>query len=135
MTRIPKASIVLAVLAVVAAGCANINPVSVAETPEQRYDAVRMAYDALLEPAVEIVEDESAPLELRRDLQDAIADSGDVYSAGTRVYTEYRAARAAVAAGDSPESRLEIATQNLDEWVRDLNGILDELARMSAEGD
>lgn len=117
----------LAAAALIAA-CANLNPVAVAETPEQRYNAAKLAYDALLTPAIEIIEDPAAPIGVRRTLQELVGTSGELYRAGNAVYADYRAARAAVAAGESPQDRLDIATANLERWAAELNEAVDLIA-------
>jgi len=114
-------------LVALAAACAN-SPLSLAETVEQKYDAVRLTYDALLTPAVAAIEDEALPIEARRQIQSLVQQSATVYALGIDLYVEYRAARAAFAAGDSPESRLRIATDNLERWADRLETVLDSIA-------
>lgn len=108
-------------------GCA-LNPISRAETPEQKYDATLLTYDALLEPALEVLEDPAAPANLRLSIQGAIANTGEIYGAAVKAHADFVAARAAVAAG-GPGQVLEVATENLEKWTADLT---DSLARLDA---
>src|SRR5688572_31836368 len=69
-----------AMLVSIVTACAALNPLAHAVTPEQKYDAALLTYDAVLEPALEVLEDPAAPLELRRSIQTGIAKSGEVYA-------------------------------------------------------
>jgi hypothetical protein len=116
--------VTIVALAVVQA-CA-LNPVAVAETPEQKFNAVLLTYDALLEPALEVLEDPNVADNVRRSLQAHIAVTGEVYSGAVASYADFRAARAAVAAG-GPGTVLATATANLEKWANDLESALGRL--------
>lgn len=121
LTR-PLVVLQLFVLAALTA-CASLNPIAVANTPEQRYNATLLTYDAILEPAIEVLEDESVPVEVRRSIQAAIATSGEAYDAATSAYSDYKRARAAVAAGGQGQV-LEVASENLARWTAELEQTL-----------
>lgn len=121
----------LAVLFVVMllGGCA-LNPIAVAETPDQKYDATLLTYDAILEPALTLLEDPTTPVELRRTLQQAIAASGNVYTSATQAYANFKNARALVAAGGEGRA-LEVATENLERWLAELEQTLANLQQLA----
>lgn len=92
-----------------------------ADTPEQRYAAVKLTYDAALATAYEIVADTAAPLELRRTVQKLVGDSADIYRSSNAAYLEFIQARDALAAGTTPAEKLTIATANLERWIGSLD--------------
>lgn len=123
--------LVLVALFMALTACAALNPIAHAETPEQKYDAALLTYDAILEPALELLEDPTAPANLRRSLQTAIAASGEIYGAGVDVFSKFKAAKAEVAAG-GPGTVLATATANLENWMRDLDESLARIQTLTA---
>lgn len=119
----------LATLVAFAAGCAGLNPVAVAETPAQKYAAVKLSYDAVLSAAVGVIEDTSLPANVRRSTQAAVAESGELYRTGNQVYTDYLAARGELSAGTTTPEKLEIATVNLEHWLEQME---QHVARIAA---
>lgn len=111
------------------AGCAGANPLAVAETPAQKYAAVKLSYDAVLSAALVVIEDTSLPVNLRRSTQAAVAESGELYKTGNQVYTDYLAARGALAAGTTTSEKLEVATVNLEHWLEQME---QHVARIAA---
>ena len=116
-----------AVMALALSACANLNPIAVAETPEQKFAAVKLTYDALLTPAVQLIQDETAPLALRRALQDAVATSGDTYKALNAAYTDYLVAREAFSGAEKAQ-RLAVVGASLEGWIAALEKHIDTLA-------
>lgn len=119
----------LLVLFLVLAGCA-LNPIARAQTPEQKYDAVLLTYDAALEVALDVLEDPSVPTNLRTSLRASIIASGELYAAGVATFADFKAARAALAAG-GPGAQLDVATENLGKWVDDLEAAIGRLQALS----
>lgn len=131
LRRFGELVITLLVLAVLYA-CAGLNPVAVAQTPEQRYDAAILSYEALLAPATEIVEDVGAPPPVRRSLQAAIAESGEIYRTSKTVFTEFTAAKAQVtAAAPGAGARLDVATANLESWIAKLEDVTVRIRKLT----
>lgn len=120
----------LAALLVLLAACVN-SPISIAETPAQKYAATKLTYDAVLSVAVPVLEDNAVPLEARRALQTAIADSGEIYRSANRAYVDYVAARAELQAGATTSEKLEIATRNLERWLAQLEGTAGRLSSLT----
>jgi hypothetical protein len=118
----------LLVVAMLLSACQGLNPLAVAETPAQRYAAVKLTYDALLTPAVTLVQDEAAPVAVRRTVQQAVAASAGVYASLNAAYVDFQVARVAVQAGESPEARLTTAAAELENWIAQLDGHLTALA-------
>lgn len=123
---------VLAALALLTvAGCVGVNPVAIAETPAQKADMISASYNIVLESATEIIEDENAPLRLRRALQDIVAETAPVIDALDNIFADYVAARAAweLAGTATAAERLEVVSANLDAWIAEAQGALIELDR------
>ncbi len=121
-------ALMLPLLALMLASCAS-SPTGIAETTAQRGYAVLGEYNLLLEPIVEIIEDESAPLELRRALQNAEARATpvmDSLQAALERYTDARVAWASEPTSTNAE-RLDLVSDNLAGWVEDASNVLAEL--------
>lgn len=118
-------------LVLLIAACASLNPVAIAVTPEQKFDAVLLTYNALLEPATQLVEDATAPTSVRRALQNAIGASGLIYNGANNAHRDFLAAKAAVAAGTDTPDKLTIATANLEKWSGQLDGIVAQLQTLT----
>lgn len=117
----------LLAMAAMLAACANLNPIAVAQTPEQKYAAVKLTYDALLTPAETLVADTAVPAQVRRALQDTVAQSGDVYRSLNRAYADYIVARETFTGADR-EQRLAVVAGALDGWITQLEGHIDSIA-------
>ena len=131
--RYTLAYVAVLVAALTLAGCAGLNPIAAAETPAQHAYAIAASYNVLLESAADIVEDTSAPTELRRAVQATELRTTPVIDALEQSFAEYQVARAQFAAGATTADRLEIATANLAGWLDQAEGALVELA--AALGD
>lgn len=103
-----------------------LNPVAHAVTPEQKYNAALLTYDAALEVALEILEDPQAPTNLRTSVRAAVLASGEVYTSAQATFAEFKAAKAAVAAG-GPGNALAVATANLEQWTANLEATIGRL--------
>jgi hypothetical protein len=124
----------MVLLAGLLSGCANgflnpnLNPIAVAETPEQKYAAVKLSYDALLTPAVQLIEDETAPAPLRLALQEIVAQSGETYRSLNAAHVDYLVARATFA-GAERDRRLAVVGAELESWIAKLEGHTDSIAK------
>lgn len=121
----------LLLLVMLLEACAGLNPVAVAETPAQKYAAVKLTYDAVLTVGVQIVQDSTVPNEVRRPLQAAIAASGDVYRSANEAYVQFVAARGELATGQTSSAKLDIATANLEKWIGQLQTAGGRLAALA----
>lgn len=116
----------VAVLAV--AACQTTNPLAVAQTPEQKYAAVKLTYDALLTPAQQLVADTTVPADVRRTVQAAVGQSGQIYRSLNAAYIDYVAAKAQLAAGTTSADKVKIAADNLAKWDAQLEAALGSIA-------
>lgn len=119
-------------LAAAVVACTS-NPLAVAQTPEQKYAAVKLTYDALLTPAQAFVSDTTIPADTRRAVQAAVAKSGDLYRSLNTAYVDYVAAKAQLAAGTTSADKLNIASANLANWEQQLEGAVGGLASLIAK--
>lgn len=115
-------------LAVLVTGCARLNPIAAAETPAQKAYAISASYNVLLESAADVVEDTTAPMELRRAVQQTELRTTPVIESLEASFAAYQVARAQFAAGATTADRLEIAAENLAQWLAQAEGALVELA-------
>lgn len=107
--------------------CAS-NPIAVAETPAQKYAAIKLTYDAVLSGALELVRDQSVPAEVRTRIQQSAAASGEIYRNANAAYVQFVAARAELAAGQTRSEKLDVATANLERWLGQLETVAGQLA-------
>lgn len=113
--------------------CQVSNPLAVAQTPEQKYAAVKLTYDALLTPAQTFVADPAIPADARRAVQAAVGKSGELYRSLNGAYVDYIAAKAQLAAGATTADKLNIASANLAQWEQQLEAALGPLASLIAK--
>jgi len=117
----------LVMMSLALSACANLNPLSVAQTPEQKYAAVKLGYDALLTPAVQLIQDESVPVAARRALQTTVAQSGEVYKSLNAAYVDYLVAKQTFTGADK-DQRLAVVAAQLDNWIKQLEQHTNSLA-------
>lgn len=129
-TRRIQLVITAAIVASLFAACATTNPLAVAQTPAQKYAAIKLTYDALLTPAATVVADTTVPANTRRALQAAVAASGDIYNSLNTAYIDYLAAKGALGAGETTSDKLNIASANLDHWIAQLQTVVERLATL-----
>lgn len=132
-TRFPWLALALfAFFTQVLTACAT-SPLAIAQTPEQKYAAIKVTYDAVLAGAQTFVADTTAPADLRRAVQAAAVESGTIYVSANQAYQEFVAAKAQLAAApDTPGARLDVATQNLERWLGQLDSAAADLKRLSS---
>lgn len=133
LIRFARATQLLAVLFVLPSllvACAT-SPVSIAQTPAQKYAAVKLTYDAVLAVAVPVIEDTAVPINVRRSLQTAVAESGEIFGTLNDAYVQYVAARAELGAAETTSERLEVATRNLERWLAALDETVLRIASLA----
>ena len=128
--RTVRVSLLTALAVLIVTACAT-SPIAIAESPAQKFAATKLTYDAVLAVAVPVLQDNAVPLEARRVLQTAIADSGEIYRSANRAYVDYVAARAELAVGTTTSEKLEIATRNLDRWLATLEETIGRLTTLT----
>ena len=111
------------------AGCQSANPMRAAETPEQRAYAAYGTFVIAQETAADLVEDASIPDGVRLRIIQAEERAKPVADSLLDAYTEFLIVKAEFDAGDTSESRLVIAANNLDDWVTQLAPLVAELLR------
>jgi hypothetical protein len=108
-------SIMVAVLAVYA--CSIINPVSKAETTEQRAYAAYGTFVIFEEKAVELVESGTLPDDIALAIIDADERAKGVADSLLDATWEFIKVRDQLAAGETTQEQLDIAVANLDSWI------------------
>ena len=107
----------LLLLAVFVQGCANVNPIAAAETPEQRAYAIYGTFVIFSEKAADLAENAALPRSVRLGLVEAEEDARPVVDSMLEVLEEYETIRAQVDAGETGEERFVIVASNLNSWV------------------
>lgn len=100
-------------------GCKGANPVSVAETPEQKAFALYGVYVVFAEEALTLAQTPSVPASIRLGLVNAEAVAKPSADALKAAYDEAVMIAREVATGATPEEKYVIAITNLNKWVTD----------------
>jgi len=124
----PAVSLLMIAALTALTACSALNPLHVAQTPEQKYAAVKLTYDALLTVAQTFVADQTIPPDARRAVQSAVGKSGELYKSLNTAFVEYVAAKSQLAAGATTSDKLNVATTNLATWVAQLEAAVGPLA-------
>ncbi len=102
---------------VVAQGCASVNPIAAAETPDQRAYAMFGTYTIAAEKAADLAENSQLPNSVRLGLVEVEEDAAPVVVSMMEALGTYEAIRAELAAGETGRDRYVIAATNLASWV------------------
>lgn len=111
--------VVAMLLALTLSACGASNPFKAAETVDQRYLAASGTYNIVLESARDIAANPATPLRVVQQIDDVQKITTETMDALDAAYVDYSLARAELAAGDSTEAKVEIATRNLERWIDD----------------
>lgn len=111
--------------------CETMNPVAAAETPAQKVYALSATYNVLLGSAAELVEDTTVPAPVRRGIQSVEAATTPVIDELERTFAEYQVIRLQLAAGETGQDKLDIATANLDSWISKAEQAIRNLAAVT----
>lgn len=123
-----RANLLLATTLLFVVACQTTNPLAIAQTPEQKYAAAKLTYDAVLSAVQTFVADSSIPADARRGVQAAAARSGELYKSLNGAYVEYVAAKAQLAAGTTTSDKLTVASANLLQWEQQLEQAIGGIA-------
>lgn len=98
--------------------CGIANPLAVEGlSANQRAGAVLNSYNAILEPAVVLVEDESLSREVRRPIQQAILAAAPIMDGLDSALEEFNRAADLFAQGQTTAERIDLVTANLERWI------------------
>lgn len=98
-------------------GCSVLQPVRVAETPEQKADALYATYVIFQRRAVAIAEQPATPDRVVQALARADAAAAPVMNSMYDALLLVNTVRDEVRAGETPEEQLTVVTLNLERWV------------------
>jgi hypothetical protein len=111
------------------AGCQSANPIAAAETPEQRAYAAYGTFVIAQETAADLVEQDTIPRGVRLRIIQAEERAKPVADSLLDAYMGFLIIKAEFDAGDTSESRLAAAANELDDWVTQLAPLINELLR------
>ena len=103
-------------LLVLLAACSN-NPFKTAQTIEQKGDALYGSYVIAKEQGAGILQNVTISDEAKRPVAQAMVDSKPAGDALQDSLIEYSAVKAQVQQGTTPQERLVIVEQNINEWI------------------
>lgn len=112
----------------VTAGCASKNPLAVAETPAQKAYAVERTYNILLEGALDLINDVAVNDSIKRNIRNVERRTTPIIDSLSQAFVDYTVARAKFDLGETTEEQLQIVAGNLDQWIRQAERALIDLA-------
>lgn len=121
--------LILCMLAVSGAACAPVNPVAVAETPEQKAYAAYGMFVVFQETAADLVDDPALSDGVKLRIIEAEAQAHVVANGTLDAINEFLRVKAEFDAGESTEARVQIAANNLNDWITRLVPLVNELIR------
>lgn len=105
-------------LSVFLSGCAGYNPVAVAQTPEQKADAVYATFVLFEQRAVSLAERSGTPQSVINSLARADRVVKPIMDSLQAAVSEVERVRADIATGgDSTQDMLVVVTLNLEKWL------------------
>lgn len=126
----------IVMLNVALAGCAGYNPVAVAETPEQKADAVYATFVLFEQRAVSLAERAGTPQSVINSLARADRVVKPIMDSLQAAVSEVERVRADIAAGgDSTQDMLVVVTLNLEKWLIEAAPALQALIDAVASAD
>ena len=114
--------------------CAYTSPYEAAETPGQKALALLGPYDIIQADAEGVVNDASIPLSVRRAVQRAEDVATPVILELDKAFAKYQVISAQLAQGQSTQEKLDIATANLNDWIRQAEEAIADLGTAIAGG-
>lgn len=97
-------------------GCAS-NPVSAAQTPDQRAYAVYGAFVISEEQGAKVATDPTVDVHVRQAIQAADAKAKPSADALLKAYQDYAHAQTLLNAGTGSAAQFATASANLDQWI------------------
>lgn len=116
----------LLLLTVALAGCPS-NPIRTAETLEQKGDALYGQYVILKEQGAALLQDASVPDSVKRPVAVAMTESKPIANELQDALIQYSKIKAQLAAGQTTEDQLLIASQKLNEWITEIGPLIRKL--------
>jgi hypothetical protein len=113
-------------LLLVLAACVN-NPLTTAQTNEQKGDALYGTYVIHKEQGAVILQNPQIADEAKRPLAQAMVDSKPVADGLQDTLIEYSAVKAQIDQGTTPQERLEIVDQHIGEWIDKATPLINKL--------
>ncbi len=105
------------------------NPLAVAQNDEQRAYALLGLSAIVVSAGADIIEDPTVDLSIRRSLQKALADAREPIESLDEAAMEYLSIKNQFLAGDTTESRVQIAADNLISWINLTEPIITQLSQ------
>ena len=119
----------LLLFVVALSGCTGMNPVKVAESPEQQAYAAYGTFVIFQEKAANIVEDRTIPRGVRLKIIEAEERAKPVADSLLDAFAEFLTVKAEFQAGTTDEERFVIAANSLNDWVTQLAPLINDLVR------
>ena len=110
------------------AGCQSANPIAVAETPSQKAYAIERTYNIVLAGALDLVNDPAVSSGIKSNIRSIEKRSTPIVNELAEAFTAYTVAKAQWDAGLTTQDHLAIVAQNLDNWIKQAESALVELA-------
>ncbi len=132
MKRLYKQFFLLFVF-VALAGCST-NPFKYTDTPAQKAYAIERAYNIVLEGALDVVSSPATSASIKSSIRRVEAQTTPVIDSLANAFAQYEVVRAQLAQGESSDEKLAIAAAELDNWVRQAERALAQLANAIGKG-
>lgn len=127
--RMIRTFVALAVLSTMAA-CASMNPVSKAETTEQKAYALYGTFVIFEEQAAKLVQSPEVPANVKQALRDADKAAKPAADAVLDGVQTVLTVRRQLLAGETTEERLAIAVSNLNLWYSTARPKVEQLVKV-----
>ena len=121
---------ILAFALLMLSACAGLNPVSKAETSEQRAYALYGTFVVFEEQAVKLVASPEVPESVKRSLREADAVAKPAMDSVLEGVNQIFEIRRQLSIGTSTEEKLTIAVTNLDMWYAGAKPKVEALIRL-----
>jgi drug/metabolite transporter superfamily protein YnfA len=129
--KFSTAWVALAVVAI--AACAQFNPISKAETSQQRALAAYGTVTIMVEQIAALLAPDTLPDRVQERLIVAATSGAAVARAGLLAYNEAESARAAFVADSTQQGRLNAALSSLDAWATDASTTIEAMKTIMRE--
>lgn len=128
MLQHSRSSMLLIITWLALAGCQSINPMSIAETPAQKAYALERSYNIVLAGALDLVNDPAVSAGIKSNIRSIERRTTPVVDNLSEAFADYVVAKSALASGTGSEERIEIVAANLENWIRQAERAIVELA-------
>ena len=118
--------IVAALISVILSGC-HSNPLTVAQTPEEKAYALYGTFVVFEEQAAIVIKQAATPVDAKTAIRKADAAAKPVADALLAAVREYILIKGELAAGTTTNDKLVLATANLNKWVAQATPLIQAL--------